>query len=181
MSDFWLFQCIAFAEGISDYGSECYVLGSVDVECQRFEFGGIDLAVGEDRFIHAGTDDVAEVMAMLCVVGVELAFHADGVVGEDGGVHALGFFGVKAALAEFVGVLVTRNNSHVIGGDHVLLVGNLDGEGPALEDVLCGHMVSAQAEEDLMVVAYGSPGGVHGIRCAVVVVGSDYQNRLRID
>ena len=48
MSDFWLFQCIAFAEGIPDYGSECYVLGAVDVERQRFEFSGIDLAVGED-------------------------------------------------------------------------------------------------------------------------------------
>ena len=176
-----LLQVLSFLEGLSCDGAEGDVVGAVYVESQGAELGDIDLAVGEDGIVHAGVDDVAEAVAVFGLVGIELTLHADGVVGEDGGIDVGGSFGVQAASEDFVGDFVAGDDAHVVGCLHVLLLRDVDGEGPGAQEVLRGLVVGAEAEEDLVVVADCAPCGVHGVGGAVFVVGADYQDGLGVD
>ena len=71
--------------------------------------------------------------------------------------------------------------SHIVGLHKKRFCGDVHREGLALEDVLRGPVACAEAQKDLMVIAYGSPCGVHCIDCAVIVVCADNQHGLWIN
>ena len=176
-----LLQVPAFLERLACDGAQCNVVGAVDVKGEGAELEDIDLAAGEYGFVDAGIDDVAEAVAVFRLVGLEFTLHADGVVGEDGGIDMGGFLCVEAASEDFVGDFVAGDDSHVVGLLHVLLLRDVDGEGPGAQEVLRGLVVGAEAEEDLVVVADCAPCRVHGVGGAVFVVGPDYQDGLGVD
>lgn len=56
-------------------------------------------------------------------------------------------------------------------------IGDADGEGFAVQDIVGGLMACGQVQAHNIVLDHGSPGGIHDIHASIIVIGRDEQHR----
>ena len=110
----------------------------------------------------------------------QLALHGHGEFVDDGGVDTVAADSVVASAFKLVGGLVACGDAEVVSHIHMVAVGDADGEGFCLEDVLRCFVTFADEEGYFVHVTNHAPSGIHYVHAAALVIGGHHQNRHRV-
>ena len=88
---------------------------------------------------------------------------------------------MPAGPGHLVRSLIAGLAAHIVAGHQLLHCGHAHGEGLVGQDIGGGPVVGADAHAQLLFIADATPGCVHGVGGAVLVVGRQDQDRLGIE
>lgn len=173
----WLLKLQAVVECFADNGAHQAIRPRGDVEQNRLQLVVIHHTVREYGFIRLLGDDLADEDSRLIVVAYALALERYRELFDDWRIDMRALMNVAAGLFDLV-YLVACLHAKIVGNLHRILRGKRDRKSLGMLDVL-GCLMPSQEQRDFIIVRLRSPGRVHRIRHAVLVIRPDDKHALR--
>ena len=133
------------------------------------------------KLYEAGDIDyIAHHQAGFGIIALQYAFDRDGQFVDQRRVHKFGPGGMEARLSELIRFIVARYHAHIVARRNMIGISHADGKCLAGKNVGGGLVAGADAHGQLLIVADPAPGRIHGVRRAILSIGGEDKDRLRI-
>ena len=149
--------------------------------CDRADLPVVGLSIlAEHALVTAHVDDASDDV-LLAIHADQLALHGKRELVDERCIHPAATCDAEARPCDLVRGAVAAGDAYIVAGYHLVRGREAQRERLALLDVPGRPVALAETQHHLVVVIDGTPGRVHRVGRAVLVVCADDQHRLWID